>query len=548
MLTNLNLRDFVIVDSMHLDVRSGFTVLTGETGAGKSILIDALELILGGRSDPAVVREGTDKADISAEFSLTPSVSEWLKEQEIEACDGMLLVRRTIDTKGRSRAWINGIVVSVTQLRALGELLVDVHGQHSHQSLLKSDCQLALLDAHAEAVGMLAVVESDYEAWRRAHDRLVEATANQQEIEEKAERLRWAIEDLEALSPEEGEWEKLNADHTRMAHGVSIAEGLQEGLEGLTESEQSASSVMSSVHAKLTSLSRYDERLSEIADTLSAGIDLAEEAAHEITKYLDRNDFDEETFERLDRRVSQYFDLARKFRVEPEGLHALLEGYRGELADLTSAKDVEGLKKAEKAALERYEAGAAHLTELRCEAAKELGRAVTEQMQDLAMVGACFEVKLIANEPSSKGLEHCEFWIAGHAGVQTRPLVRVASGGELARISLAIAVITARSTPVPTLIFDEVDSGIGGAVAEVVGMLLRRLGKDRQVLCVTHLPQVASCGDNHWKVEKHLIDGRTLSQLSVLTDDKRKWEIARMLTGIEITQNALDVADEMLSR
>lgn len=547
MLTALSLRDFVIVESLSLDVRQGFTVLTGETGAGKSILIDALQLILGGRADAGVVREGAERTNIVAEFLPPKSAKEWLAANELETGDDVLMIRRTVDVRGRSRAWVNGISVAASQLRELGETLVDVHGQHAHQSLLKPAYQLKLLDDHAGASAELSAVRDAFAVWQKARRALDDATANADAIAEKTERLAWMIEDLEALSPKEGEWERLNADHRRLSHGVAISEGLNEVLGTLTEDGESASAMLSSAHAKLSSLSRYDEKLAAVAETLSTGMDLIEEAARDAARYLDRADLDGERFAEVDRRVSHYYELARKFRSEPEGLHELLEKSRSELKALTGAKDVEALKKAEAQAARNYEAVAVKLSEARRRGALVLSEAVTAQMQRLAMKGARLEIALVTQAPGATGSEHCEFLIAGHAGVQTRPLIKVASGGELARISLAIAVITASAMPVPTLIFDEVDSGIGGATAEVVGQLLHKLGENRQVLCVTHLPQVAACGDNHWRVEKQFTGETTLSNLRVLSAQERVEEVARMLAGISISDNTRAVAQEMLT-
>lgn len=546
MLTTLSLRDFVIVESLNLDVRRGFTVLTGETGAGKSILIDALQLILGGRADASVVREGAERTHIVAEFQPSSEAKAWLVANELQTGEESLLIRRTVDTKGRSRAWVNGVVVTATQLRELGETLIDVHGQHAHQSLLKPTYQLQLLDDHAGTSSERAAVREAYFAWQKARKALDDATANADAIAEKAERLSWMIEDLETLSPKAGEWDELNADHRRLSHGVAIADGLNQIVNQLTDDPESVSSMLSSVHAKLTSLSRYDDKLSQMVETLSSGMDLVEEVARDASRYLDRADLDGERFAEVDRRVSHYYELARKFRTEPESLHALLEDSRRQLKTLTGAKDVEGLKKAEVEARRQYDLVASQLTAVRNKGALALADAVTEQMQRLSMKGARLEIALVAQAPSAYGSEHCEFLIAGHAGVQTRPLIKVASGGELARISLAIAVITAAAMPVPTLIFDEVDSGIGGATAEVVGQLLHRLGTSRQVLCVTHLPQVAACGDNHWRVEKHFTGETTQSQLRVLNDVERIEEVARMLAGVSISDNTRAVAQEML--
>lgn len=546
MLTTLSLRDFVIVDSLSLDVSRGFTVLTGETGAGKSILIDALELVLGGRADAGVVREGCDRANIVAEFSVTKRTRAWLESNELHLEDDSLMIRRTVDSHGRSRAWVNGIAVTVSQLRELGETLIDVHGQHAHQSLLKPVYQLKLLDDHAGTQSERQAVKKAYTEWQTAKKQLDDATANADALAEKAERLSWMIEDLEVLAPKKGEWEALNLDHKRLAHGVAITDGLGAALQSLTEGESSVSTALSAVHGKLSALTRYDERLSDMVSTLGTAIDLVEEAARDVSRYLDRCDLDTESFERVDRRVAQYFELSRKFRTEPECLWELLESSRRKLQSLTGKKDVEALRQTERFARAAYDQAAKCLTDARFQGAKKLSEAVTKEMQTLAMKGACLEVSLIPNPPSSGGSEHCEFLIAGHAGVQPRPLIKVASGGELARISLAIAVITAAETPVPTLIFDEVDSGIGGATAEVVGRLLHRLGESRQVLCVTHLPQVASCGDSHWRVEKMTVNNRTLSSVKTLQSEDRVFEIARMIAGVEISQKTLDVAEELL--
>lgn len=546
MLTTLSLRDFVIVDSLSLDVRRGFTVLTGETGAGKSILIDALQLILGGRADAGVVREGCERANIVAEFSVNERTSAWLTANELHLEDESLMIRRTVDHKGRSRAWVNGVAVTVSQLRELGETLIDVHGQHAHQSLLKPLYQLKLLDDHAKTEKELTAVRLSYAGWQKAKKLLDDATANADALAEKAERLSWMIEDLEVLSPKKDEWETLNADHSRLAHGVAITDGLGQTLEALTDGDETVSSTLSAAHGKLTSLSRYDEKLEDIASTLATAIDLVEEAGRDVSRYLDRCDLDSEHFEQVDRRVSQYFELSRKFRTEPELLWELLENSKRELERLTGEKDVDALRKAEKNARDEYDRVAGLLSKVRADGAKKLAEAVTEEMQRLAMKGARLEISLIPNPPSANGAEHCEFLIAGHAGVQTRPLIKVASGGELARISLAIAVITAAETPVPTLIFDEVDSGIGGATAEVVGHLLHKLGESRQVLCVTHLPQVASCGDSHWRVEKMTVNERTLSTVKSLIGGDRVFEIARMIAGVEISKKTLDVAEELI--
>ena len=548
MLLNLHLKDFVIVEDLTLEVGPGFTVLTGETGAGKSILIDALQLILGGRGDASVVREGAARAQLTAEFDLTPTVRTWLEVNELESEDERLLLRRTVDASGRSKAWVNGIAVPLMQLRDLGELLVDIHGQHAHQSLLRPVFQLKLLDDYAHCEMELEQTSLTYHAWRDADDLLAEATGQVERMAERAERLRWMLEDLEALSPRKGEWDELNAEHTRLAHGYAIAEGLNEAALLLTDGDDSASERLSSAYARISSLLRYDPELSGIGESLESAMAILDDAARDVEHRLSRTEADSGRFEKIDRRVTKYFELARKFRTEPEDLFALWESAQEELKSLEAAKDVEALQARRDEAWEAYRKAAEALSIVRRKAAKSLSEAVTDEMQRLAMKGGRLEVELQPAEAGSRGMESALFLIAGHVGVEARPLQKVASGGELARISLAIAVVTAQYAPVDTLIFDEVDSGIGGATAEVVGRLLQQLGRTRQVLCVTHLPQVAACGSAHWRVEKLQEEGRTRSTLRILSREDRVQEIARMLSGLQISQKTLAAAQEMMMK
>ena len=548
MLLNLHLKDFVIVEDLSLEVGPGFTVLTGETGAGKSILIDALQLILGGRGDASVVREGAARAQLTAEFDLTPTVRTWLEVNALESEDERLLLRRTVDASGRSKAWVNGIAVPLMQLRDLGELLVDIHGQHAHQSLLRPAFQLKLLDDYAHCEMELEQTSLTYQAWRDADDLLAEATGQAERMAERAERLRWMLEDLEALSPRKGEWDELNAEHTRLAHGYAIAEGLNEAALLLTDGDDSASERLSSAYARISSLLRYDPELSGIGESLESAMAILDDAARDVEHRLSRTEADSGRFEKIDRRVSKYFELARKFRTEPEDLFVLWESAQEELKSLEAAKDVEALRARRDEAWEAYRKAAEALSTVRRKAAKSLSEAVTDEMQRLAMKGGRLEVALQPAEAGSRGMESALFLIAGHVGVEARPLQKVASGGELARISLAIAVVTAQYAPVDTLIFDEVDSGIGGATAEVVGRLLQQLGRTRQVLCVTHLPQVAACGSAHWRVEKLQEEGCTRSTLRILSREDRVQEIARMLSGLQISQKTLAAAQEMMMK
>lgn len=542
MLLSLSLRDFVIVEALDLDFSSGFTVLTGETGAGKSILIDALGFILGARADADVVREGAVKADLTAVFRVTDAVRGWLEEHALGFDGDEVLLRRTIDAAGRSRGWVNGVPATAAQLKEVGAMLVDIHGQHAHQSLMQPAGQLALLDAYAGHDELLNRMRETYAAWCDAKALWEEAVADAQKRAERTERLVWMSEELGDLDPKPDEWEKLNAEHSRLAHAASIREGLNEAMEHLRAGADELGSAMS----RIESVVRWDEHLSVLTETLGAAQDLLREASHETERALDRDDVDEERFEAVDRRVGRFFDLSRKFRVEPERLAALRERVERELTQLDQTADAEALRvKAEEAEALCRDAAEA-LSRSRREHAAKLSLAVTEEMQGLAMKGGAFRVDFEAAPLGVHGADAALFMVAGHAGVALRPLQKTASGGELARISLAVAVITARVTPVPTLIFDEVDTGIGGATAEVVGRLLRRLSQDRQVLCVTHLPQVAACGKQHFRISKVTRDGVTTSSVHPLSQNERTMEIARMMTGHTAQTDILRAAQVML--
>jgi DNA repair protein RecN (Recombination protein N) len=547
MLRTLSIRDFVIVDSIELEFSAGFTVFTGETGAGKSILIDALTLALGGRGDASVVREGAAKADITADFAITDAARHWLEVNEFASEDGGALLRRVIDNAGRSKAYINGIAATAAQLRELGDLLVDIHGQHAHQSLLKADAQRELLDSQANANGKEVAIA--YKAWRALAKQLEEFETNAANVLLERERLEWQVGELDKLAPKPGEWIEIGNEHSRLSHAASLLEGAQEALAVISESdEQPIVSQLSSLNGKLAKLVSVDAELQPIIELIESARIQLQESAYALNTYLDKVELDPDRLREVDARMEALHSSARKFRVDPEELpaeHARLAAQLNQLADAT---DIDGLRKQEAKLKEDYLAVARKLSATRAGAARALGEAVTKAMQDLNMTGGRFEVALNPCEPSAKGLEQVEFLVAGHAGVAPRPLAKVASGGELARISLAISVITSNATTVPTLIFDEVDSGIGGGVAEVVGRLLKRLGQERQVLCVTHLPQVASQGNSHFQVAKStLANGKTASRIEVLDAKARVEEVARMLGGLEITATTRKHARELLA-
>jgi len=549
MLLSLAIRNFVIVESLELDFAPGFTVLTGETGAGKSILIDALLLALGERADADVVREGAARAEISAEFRVGGDVVAWLQAQAVDGADeASVLVRRTIDVGGRSKSWINGSPVTLAQLRELGELLLDVHGQHAHQSLLKSSAQLTLLDEHG-GLGpdrrQLALAWSD---WKREQKAREEAETMAASALAEQDRLRWMLEELEALAPQPGEWDTVQAEHKRLSHAAGLLEGAQAAVDALSEADGSALTQIGNVSTRLTQLVPYDERLQPAVELIDAAQIQLDEAVATLRRYLDKTDLDASRLAEVDARLSALHGAARKFKVMPDELAALLAGSRARLAALASANDLDALRAREASTQAIYDKQAKALSRKRAAAARRMSEEVTRAMQDLNMEGGRFDVALSAGEPAASGIDRVEFLVAGHAGVQPKPLAKVASGGELARISLAISVIAASATPVATLIFDEVDAGIGGAVADTVGRLLKRLGQSRQVLAVTHLPQVASHGDQHFVVLKEGDDsGRPVSRMHQLDRKTRVEEIARMLGGQAITDTTRKHAREMLA-
>ncbi len=548
MLLGLSVRNFVIVDAVDLEFAPGFTVLTGETGAGKSILIDALLLALGERADADVVREGAARADIGAEFRASDAVSAWLTDNELAAEDGTVLVRRTVDAGGRSKGFINGTAVTLGQLRELGELLVDVHGQHAHQSLLRPAAQLALLDAHGGLGPAAREVAALYSAWRRERDQRERAEQMAGAAALEQERLRWVVEELSTLAPQAGEWDAIQADHRRLSHAASLLEGARAAVDALSEGDGAALERIDAVLGRLSQLAGFDARLQPIAAGLESARIQIDDAARELNHYLSKTEIDDARLAEVEARVGALHAAARKFKCAPDELARVLSDAQERLGALAAAADLEGLKRREADAEQAYLKRARALSAQRERAAAQMAREVTRAMQDLAMPGGRFEISLTRAEPSAHGLERAEFLVAGHAGVTPKPLAKVASGGELARISLAVSVIAATATPVSTLIFDEVDAGIGGAVAETVGRLLQQLGRERQVLCVTHLPQVAARGDQHCVVSKvDAEDGRPVSRIAALDRRARVEELARMLGGLEITETTRKHAREMLA-
>lgn len=548
MLRTLTIRDFVIVDSIELEFSPGFTVFTGETGAGKSILIDALALALGGRGDASVVREGAAKADITADFSTNDPVDAWLAANEFSSEDGGVLLRRVIDNAGRSKVFINGIAATAAQLRELGEMLIDIHGQHAHQSLLKIDAQRVLLDSQAGLQDEVKAVAAAFKAWRALAKQREEFETNAKNVLLERERLEWQVGELEKLAPKAGEWDEVNNEYNRLSHAASLIEGAQEALTVISESDDHPMlSQLSALNLKLGKLADIDVALKPVLDVLEPAQIQLQEAVYALNDYLGRVELDPARLRAVETRLGDLHSTARKFHVAPNDLPQELETLSAQLKQLADASDLDALRAQEEKLKAAYMTAAQKLSKARNKAAKALGEAVTAAMQDLSMAGGRFAVALNPCEPASYGLEQVELLVAGHSGTTPRPLAKVASGGELARIALAISVITSSATATPTLIFDEVDSGIGGGVAEVVGRLLKRLGQDHQVLCVTHLPQVASQANQHFQVSKSSVGGKTVSRIDALDNKGRVEEVARMLGGLEITATTRKHAQELLT-
>ena len=550
MLRALALRDFVIVESLDLEVATGFTALTGETGAGKSILVDALGLVLGARADAGVVRAGAERADIAAEFEVArlPSARAWLAANDLEEEGGeSCLVRRTIDRAGRSRGFVNGRPATASQLRELGELLVDIHGQHEHQWLAQRDYQRRLLDTFGGAEGEARETARLHGEWRRAADaRLARERAQESSVRER-EFLRDEIRDLQALAFTPEGWAGENAEHRRLAHAQELIAHCRAALSAADEAEPSATGLLASAASRLAQAAEVDPELAQAQRDLETAAAHAGEAAHELRRYLQRVEPDPQRLDALDRRLRAVHDAARRLRVEPAGLTDALSARLARLAELGGDESLESLRERESAARAAFTEAARTLSAKRREAARRLGEEVTRSLQGLAMEGGRLEVSLEPlADPSAHGLESVELRVAAHAGQPVGPVGKVASGGELSRLALAVQVLMGGRAGIPTLVFDEVDAGIGGRVAEIVGSLLAELARHHQVLCVTHLPQVAAFARHQLRVAKEARAGATVATVAPLDAAGRIEEIARMLGGAKITETTRRHAEEML--
>jgi DNA repair protein RecN (Recombination protein N) len=558
MLRRLSLKDFVIVDTLELEFGAGFSVLTGETGAGKSILIDALQLALGARAEGGVVREGCARSEIAAEFDSPASLAGWLDEAGF-AVDETLMLRRVVDAQGKSRAFVNGSAATLTQLREVADHLIDIHGQHAWQSLTRPAAVRALLDEQAGIDA--APVAAAHAAWAQATAALASARARQGELDTERERLAWQLAEVERLSPSDDEWQAITAEHGRLSHAQALMSASQQALDEVSEGDINALKIVSRAASALREVADYDAALAPVIEALDGAELQLQDAAHSLASYLNRADLDPQRLSELDERMSAWMSLARRFRRSPEDLATLWGEWKATLAALDAAADLAGLQKRVDDALARWRTEAKRVSARRAAAAPLMAGRITEAMQQLGMAGGRFDVALVPQDgPQSYGAESVEFLVAGHAGSTPRPLAKVASGGELSRLALAIAVTAAQSSvaegdavrtssaSAQTLIFDEIDAGVGGTVADAVGRLMKRLGRHVQVMAVTHLPQVAACGDHHFVVAKRSIGGNTTSQVTPLAGEARVAEVARMLGGERSSGTSLAHAQELITQ
>lgn len=553
MLVHLSVHNYAIVEHLDLELQSGMSVITGETGAGKSIMLDALGLALGDRADSGVVRPGADKADILASFDLAdiPEARSWLSERDLDT-DGPCILRRVITSEGRSRAYINGSPCPQGDLKALGELLIDIHSQHEHQSLLKPDTHRRLLDEYAGASDLARQVQLAAQRWKQTRSELERLSSSSDEQRARHQLLSYQLEELENLSLGENELEQLEQEHKTLSNAEQLLGTCRQVLELCSESD--AGNVLSALTASLNRLGTFSNQpgaLSEATNLLASAHIQVEEAVGELNRFIDHFDADPQRQQQLEDRLDSIYSLARKHRVQPGDLGELQQRLLDELESLNADDEaVERLSDELAAYARHYQEKASELSQLRQAAASTLASAVEVEMQRLGMPGGRFSIQLSPQNSDSlqpNGLELVEFQVSANPGQPLKGLAKVASGGELSRISLAIQVITAQTSRVPTLVFDEVDVGIGGPTAEVVGQLLRRLGERGQVLTVTHLPQVAAQGHQHLFVHKQRGSEETRTAVATLDAEQRIEEVARMLGGLDLTDESLAHARKMLA-
>jgi len=553
MLQHIHIKDLVIVRSLELELAPGMTALTGETGAGKSILIDALGLALGAKADRGMIRAGCDRGEVTAVFQIDRQtlVQRWLSSQELDAEDECM-VRRVLLGNGRSRAFINGSPVTIHALKTLGELLVDIHGQHEHQSLLKPAAQRELLDAYAGHPELLKQVAGCHQNWQRSRKHLASLQAKADERAQRLDYLQFQLDELAQLDLAEDEFNQLGQEQNRLAHSEQLATDSMALNQLLYEADGAVQPSLAKAVVMVDELLKLDPALQEVSEMLDSARIQVEEAAALLRQYADSVELDPQKLHSIDNRLASILQMARKHRMAAEQLPAHQAQLQQETAELESADqalDELGDEVTQQAAA--YAQAAEKLSASRQQAAVKLSKTVTGSMQELGLKGGTFGIALQTGETdqgSSHGIDQCSLQVSANPGQPMAALAKVASGGELSRISLAIQVATANCGTVPTLIFDEVDVGIGGAIAEIVGKLLRQVGLERQVLCVTHLPQVASQAHHQLLVEKSSDGKTTQTRISALDEAARIQEIARMLGGQTITEHTLAHAREMISQ
>ena len=552
MLTHIHIRDFAIIETLDLELHAGMTALTGETGAGKSILLDAIGLVLGDKADSNTVRHGADKADLtlSMDITQTPFARDWLETQGMEHEDDTCILRRVITAQGKSRAWINGSPANLTQLRELGEQLVDIHGQHEHQSLMKKDAQRHLLDGFAGNDSLLEHTRNAWQAWKKLHERVTALSQQNQQHQERVELLRFQAHELEALALQADEPEQLDEELNRLANAEQLRATAEQGYAQLYDNEPSLYAILGRLMHDLAQQAQLDNRLEPPLELLTSAQIQVQEASVQLRDYAESLDIDPARLQAVENRIADIRSFARKYRTDPRLLPEKLLSIQTELAQLGGDDyDLETLEKQCQAAADHYRKQASNLSKARIKAAQQLSAGVTKAMQQLGMQGGQFTITVNSETQTAfqaSGMDSIEFTVSANPGQPLKSLMKVASGGELSRISLAIQMIAAQKVTLPALIFDEVDTGIGGGIAEVVGKQLRALGTNRQVLCVTHLPQVASQAHQHYKVTKIKGKQHTSTGIEQLSHALRIEEIARMIGGVEITPATRALAEEML--
>ena len=554
MLTHLTVSNYAVAEKVELTIREGMTALTGETGAGKSIVMDALSLVTGARADAGAVREGAEKADLSAVFDITriPEARNWLEERDLDQ-EGDCVLRRVIRHDGRSRGYINGQPCTLSDLKALGGMLMDIHSQHQHQSLLKRETHHRLVDEFGGNGERAEQVRNAFREWRDLNRKLEQASNQRDERNARTELLRYQVEELDRLALAADELDQLEAEHKQLANAESILEQCHEAAQCCGEGEPAAVSMLEQARQKLERLPIEVPQLAETCQMLEEARIQVEEAGDNLRRFIDDYDCDPQRLKEVEERLSSIYQIARKHQVQPQELPEHHEALRAELDELENGSEsLEQLGERVEAARAEWQRLADELSRVRREAAEQLDASVGEELRRLSMPDIRFQTHFAATSedgrPAATGHEDMEFLVSTNAGQSARPLGKVASGGELSRISLAIQVVVAQTSTIPTLVFDEVDVGIGGGVAEVVGRLLRQLGESGQILCVTHLPQVASQAHQHLSVSKFTEDEQTYSTVEILDSDERIREVARMLGGVDLTEQTIAHASEMLQK